>query len=690
MTGLRRWLWTAGTVALHIAFASSLDVADTILVLAPTQYAADSATSGLQGYGIPFQSIIVPQGGITLPTLNSSTSGYYGGIITVSELSYEYPTGWDSAITAAQWQQLYNYQTTFGVRMVRIDAWPQSDFGTDVAIPDTGCCDNGAEQLVKLTDDTYFKTANLKLNQGVSTIEQWHVPAVITAPTTTKKFAAFAPSGQWTTETVAGVINTFGTRQQMVWFMTWATDWALGPNYLQHASIHFLTRGLFTGARKVHLNTQVDDIHLYTDLYQPTGTQFRVRTGDLDAHITWQTDLNSRLASGSSYFIELAHNGAGDLEAAKTKDTAGICVPDTYVLTGNPATTPLEFVKPLGTGQDYWKAAYTSYSWTLQCAKLDTLATWFTTAAKRNAFAHLSHTYTHLNLNNATYSDAAKEIMFNRQWMAQLGIDQATRYSTKGLVPPNISGMHNGDVIKAWMDNNITYVVGDNTRSPLRNSQNSFWPRTTTVNDDGYAGLITIPRWATSIYYNCDFANCTLQEWIDTSNGAGDFQTGLLGDARTTNVKYLLGLHGDPFMFHQANLRQTDAPTFTVGTKTGRMSLLQIWVETIAQEMIRLTKWPITSLKHDDIGKFFVDRMARDGCNPHIRYNLSNSRTITSVTVTTNGNTCSVPIPVSFPGTATTSSGGTTVDKVGAEPTIIWTTMTGSPVTFTLGTPVAL
>jgi hypothetical protein len=614
MAVIRRWLWALGAAALQVVSGCPLDVSDTILVLARDQYSADSATSGFQGYGIPFQTIIVPQGGIDLPALNTSDRGNYGGFITVGELSYEYPTGWASALTAAQWQQIYTYQNTFGARLVRIDAWPQSDFGTTVAVGNSGCCADGVEQLVRLTNDTTFKTANLKLNQAVSTINQWHVPAVITDSSTTKQIAAFSPSGQWTTDTVAGVVNTFGSRQQMVWFMTWATDWALAPNFLQHASIHFLTRGLFSGARKTYLSTQVDDVHLSTDLYEPAGTQFRLRTGDLAAHVTWQTDLNSRLPTGSSYFLELAHNGAGDLIVAKTLDTQGICVPDTYTLTGNPATTPLEFVKPLGTGQNYWKSGtgYTSYGWSLQCAKLDSLATWFTVAAQRNAFAHLSHTYTHLNLNNATYSDASKEVLFNRQWMTQIGIDQATRYSTKGLVPPNISGMHNGDVIKAWMDNNILYVVGDNTRSPLRNSQSSFWPRITTVAADGYAGLVTIPRWATSIYYNCDFADCTLHEWINTSGGSGTFQNGLLVEARNTNVRYLLGLHGDPFMFHQANMRQTDAPVFTVGTKTGRMSLLQIWVETVAQELTRLTNWPIRSLKHDDIGKFFTDRMARE------------------------------------------------------------------------------
>jgi len=43
-------------------------------------------------------------------------------------------------------------------------------------------------------------------------------------------------------------------------------------------------------------------------------------------------------------------------------------------------------------------------------------------------------------------------------------------------------------------------------------------------------------------------------------------------------------------MFHQANMRQGDSgvPTITVGSQTGKLSLLQIWVETITQELVRL------------------------------------------------------------------------------------------------------
>jgi hypothetical protein len=78
----------------------------------------------------------------------------------------------------------------------------------------------------------------------VSTQGLWHYPATITNATIAKQIAKFAPSGSFTTDTVAAVINNIGGRQQQVWFTSWATDWAQSSNYLQHAYIHWLTRGL--------------------------------------------------------------------------------------------------------------------------------------------------------------------------------------------------------------------------------------------------------------------------------------------------------------------------------------------------------------------------------------------------------------------------------------------------------------
>jgi hypothetical protein len=101
-------------------------------VLARDSASAYSGTSGLNGYGIPYEVVLVPQTGVTLPVLNSSTTvGNYGGILLLSEVSYDFggTIGFASAISTAQFQDIYAYQLAFGVRMVRIDVFPTPDFG---------------------------------------------------------------------------------------------------------------------------------------------------------------------------------------------------------------------------------------------------------------------------------------------------------------------------------------------------------------------------------------------------------------------------------------------------------------------------------------------------------------------------------------------------------------------------------
>jgi hypothetical protein len=210
-------------------------------------------------------------------------------------------------------------------------------------------------------------------------------------------------------------------------------------------------------------------MHLETDLYTPAGTTFRVRPADLTAHVSWQTALNARLPAGSQYFIEIGHNGNGDIEAAVDINSAS-CNPPTGIEYPDQIDTALEFQKPLGTGTNLWPNTPTSYTWSATCAALDTLASWFKTPANANNFAHISHTFTHEALNNATYSDANKEIVFNVAWLKQIGLYTANRFSSKGLIPPAITGLHNGDAINAWMTNGITNVVGDNTRPVLLNT----------------------------------------------------------------------------------------------------------------------------------------------------------------------------------------------------------------------------
>jgi hypothetical protein len=378
----------------------------------------------------------------------------------------------------------------------------------------------------------------------LSTAGLYHYPASITNNSVAWEIAQFAASGGFAQSTAA-VINQFGTRQQMVWFLPFSTDWSATSAFLQHAWIHWATRGFYGGFRRLYFSTQIDDMFLETDMYVPNGTTFRIRPQDLAVHKSWMPTIQAKMPAGSFYMIEIGHNGNGDIEAAIDADTTGkTCKPNSAIEYPDQIDTALEFQKPLGSGTNIWPKTPTSYTWSQACAMLDPLMQWWANSSNLNAFMHVSHTFTHEALNNATFSDTVKEITFNQAWMKQVGIYYAKYFSDSGLIPPAITGLHNGDAINAWMSNGIKNVVGDNTRPVLMNPDSPFWPLISNVQNNGYDGLTIMPRWATNIYYNCYSSDCTTQEWINTSAGSGDFQA-LLLDARSTNSRNLFGLHHD-------------------------------------------------------------------------------------------------------------------------------------------------
>ncbi|KAI9650099.1 hypothetical protein NHQ30_000112 [Ciborinia camelliae] len=660
-------------------------VKSTVLVIARDSISAYSAWSGLNDRGIPYQTLIVPSTGTALPVLNSSeTQGNYGLIVVMSEVSYSYTAGYQSALSADQWQTLYNYQAAFRVRMVRLDSYPSAAFGTQAL---GSCCNNGVEQLIHISDNSAFLSAGLKTGATMSTKGIYHYPTQIINATIAKEFLQLGSSsdGQFTTASTAGVINNINGREQMVFYVPFSTDWAVTSVWLQHAWIDWGTRGLYTGYRRALLLTQIDDMFLESDIYSPSGTTYRIGADDLAQHITFMSTINSKLNPGSNWWIEVGHNGNGNIE----KSDGNICLPGAIEY-GNQIDTPLEFVKPPGTGTDIWPTTaglYSNYSST--CLYNDPLLKWWTTPSNLNAFSHVSHTFTHEDQNNATYADVYREITWNQAWLASTGIANAAKFSPKGLIPPAITGLHNGDALKAWSDSGIKNAVGDNTRPALLNKDNEHWPLFTTSADNNFVGIQITPRYATNIYYNCDLPACTVLEWINTSAGSGDINT-LLEIEKQTNTRHLFGLHHDAYMFHQANLRYTGAATYTINGVTEKLSLFMAWMRTVTEEFVRLVDWPILTYKHDDLATLFVNRMTRDACGASLSYQLdTTTSTITGFTLSANGNTCQTPIPVTLPGAVTDTKGATT-EKIGNDPTTLWVTLSGSSVSFTLSTPISV
>ncbi|KAJ5647947.1 hypothetical protein N7490_004319 [Penicillium lividum] len=659
-------------------------VAGNILVIARDAASASAASDGLNGYGIPFTTLLVPQAGADLPVLNTTAGGNFGGIVVASGISYDYSTGWASGLTDDQWSQLYAYQLEYGVRMVQYDVYPGSDYGTSVV--GSGCCDTGVEQEFYFTDISDFPTSGIRTGvaANVSTEGLYHYSASILNTSNTKPIASFAANSVVTTESVAAVINDFDGRQQMVFFLSLDPSWSSTSAFVQHAWITWMTRGLHAGWRRVNINTQVDDMMLTTNVYSPSGTTFRITTDDMDGILAWIPTINAKMNAGSTYFPEVGFNGNGNID--HSSNVAGgwaICGGGVYYTAA--AATTAEWQKPLGTGTDQWPSTPTVYDWYTNCTSLDPLLIWWQT--NMNNFALLSHTFTHEAENNATYSDIYKEISFNQAWFKQVGLDQATYWTNNGIIPPAITGIHNGDALQAWYDNGITNCVGDNTRSALLNQENAMWPYFTVTATDGFVGMQVNPRWSTRIYYDCTTPACTLLEWTDTSDGSGDFDY-LLATEKSDTMRHFFGLYHDPYMFHQANLRNADTDPITVNGVSGQYSIFQAWVETVVQEFVRLVDWPLVTIKHADMSAGFNARYTRDACDYALTYNTEDNEII-SVTISANDDTCSEPIPVTFP-VKPTSTKDYATEQLGSDPLTVWVPLSGSPVTFTLSTPIAL
>jgi hypothetical protein len=356
-----------------------------------------------------------------------------------------------------------------------------------------------------------------------------------------------------TSKTTAAVINKFPTgREQQVWFQSFAVE-STASTLLAHAWIHWVTRGLYLGFRRVYLNTQVDDVFVETELYE-TNKPFRIKPADFQEHSVWTKEINSKLPAGSSYMIELGHNGNGNIEAAADVDSNNdpeLCDPPEGVEYDAQIDGPLEYHKPIGTGKDLWNKKFKKYQWSLECSQLDPLEVYFADKANMHAYFHVSHTFTHEDETNATYADVVKEITWNQEWFKRVGFTDATSspyFSPNGLIPPGITGLHNGDAIRAWLENGIKHAVGDNSRPVLMtraDRKSDFHPIITTVAENGFAGAYIIGRFGSTIYYNCDLPACVNKEWIAIAGGKGDFSAQLEYE-KTTNTKYLLGLRWDP------------------------------------------------------------------------------------------------------------------------------------------------
>jgi FlgD Ig-like domain len=336
---------------------------------------------------------------------------------------------------------------------------------------------------------------------------------------------------------------------------------------LAHGLMNWVTGGLFLGERHVYVSPQIDDIFIDNDIYG--GGTYRINAADWTANAAWQTQkrLQSQTAGLS---LHMAFNGEG---------TTG--------------EYPLDTLTPAADLTD-------------------------------SQFPWINHTFSHENLDAASYDLVYQQITRNNQVAASMGF---ANYDRRAMVTPDVSGLANPDAMSAAYDAGIRFLVTDTSQpgmdnpTPQAGIRNAIEPR-----------ILMVPRRPVNLYYNVT----TPTQWTNEYNylyhsywGRDLTYDEILGKESDVLLQYLLRGEVDPWMFHQANLRAYD----------GVHSLLGDLLDRTLDKYGRIFVLPVRSLTLAGLGEWTQNRMAYDAAG--IRASFAPSQGTMTITAT---NAAVVPV----------------------------------------------
>lgn len=374
--------------------------------------------------------------------------------------------------------------------------------------------------------------------------------------------------------------------------------WLTHSIVLSHGLVTWANKGLFLGERHTYLSAQIDDVFLADEMW-PAG-EFRQSAKDWQATINWQAKFRTRTL-GRNFRYDMVFNGLGT-------------VPGQYE---NDDLTP--FVK-----------------------------------TNKSMFKWISHTYTHLNLDNVDYATALTEITKNNQAASSLGLPG---YNRANMVTGQISGLQNPQFIKAAYDAGIRYLVSDTSipshrpASPNVGVPNWIDPR-----------LLMIPRHANNLFFNVS----TPEEWAGEYNhiyrsywGRDLSYAEILDNQSELLLGFLLKGDVSPLMFHQPNLRDYNGQGNT---------LLGDLLDAVANKYERLYNFPAVSPTMNNLAVLLQRRQAYNESGVVATRNANNTVTLTV--------TKGARIPV------TGLVNGGVVSYTGAAPSITAETYAGQRITY--------
>jgi hypothetical protein len=209
------------------------------------------------------------------------------------------------------------------------------------------------------------------------------------------------------------------------------------------------------------------------------------------------------------------------------------------------------------------------------------------------SFDWINHTWDHTEMDAMSYTDAFEEFTRNNQYGLGSGL---SRFSVENLVTPSISGLGNAEVMRAAYDVGIRQVVSDASAR----CQDNPTPNTGYYNALVPA-LLQIPRRPTDLYFNVSLPAEWIAEYEMLHSEAVSYEQ-IIETESASQVRHMLRGDNDPWMFHQANLRDLGAG----------QSLITAYLDAVLNKYAARATFPVVSPTMDELARKVKARMAFD------------------------------------------------------------------------------
>jgi peptidoglycan/xylan/chitin deacetylase (PgdA/CDA1 family) len=478
-----------------------------LLVLAGdgSEAALRAITQTLDYLGTPYTVRIATQHpeGLTTAELFSGRHSHYQGVMLTSDTLPVTPDNgvtWHSALTDAEWETLWRYEATFGLRQAIWYTEPSVIFGLGLST-EVNTSSTPITATLTAAGSSVFSYLRHTARIPIRGVQAYLAPV---ASKNTRPLLVDAH------DNALAAIRTFPDGRQNLLLMFDNDPSLVHTLALAYGVVDWVMRGLFLGERHISLSAQVDDVFIPNEIWspgtpcasgiggRPSGVTYRISGDDLRAVVAWQQRVRAKPTT-RDLRLNMAFNGLGTTSFG-------------------PRDTLIQATRQLQAN-----------------------------------FAWVSHTYSHLKLDAMDYQTAADEIRWNNTAAAELGL---SLYNPATLITPEVSGLANSQFLQAAQDQGIRYLVSDTSKADQAN------PRPNAGRLNQYqSSILEIPRRPNGLDYNVSQPDEWIAEYNCLSRsdrGRGLTYAEMLDTESDVLLQYMLRGELDPWMFHQANLRAYD------------------------------------------------------------------------------------------------------------------------------------